>query len=177
MSHTSIHTHTPPSLSIALFHYYLLPPLLSFFPSADWKHRYGALMAVSAIAEGCEKQMTPILNDVVTCVLPYCQDAVSVWSCDYHVTLYSTRVSATLLVMLSGKCLRIFRRRCKKSFTIRLSPRCSQYWMIFRTLESSLMPELLLLIFVNFVQSLFSLGISILLYLNWKLLLNLDSQR
>ncbi|XP_011405014.2 PREDICTED: importin-5 [Amphimedon queenslandica] len=57
----------------------VLPHIISIIPkmltSADWKHRYGALMAVSAIAEGCEKQMTPILNDVITCVLPYCQDS------------------------------------------------------------------------------------------------------
>ena len=35
-------------------------------------------MAISAIAEGCEKQMIPILDEVITSVLPYCQDSVSV---------------------------------------------------------------------------------------------------
>lgn len=35
-------------------------------------------MAISAIAEGCEKQMMGILEEVITSVLPYCQDSVSV---------------------------------------------------------------------------------------------------
>jgi hypothetical protein len=43
----------------------------------EWQHRYAALMAISAIAEGCEKQMMSILGDVITSVLPYCQDSVS----------------------------------------------------------------------------------------------------
>ena len=34
-------------------------------------------MAISAVAEGCEKQMVSILGEVVTSVLPYCQDPVS----------------------------------------------------------------------------------------------------
>ena len=34
-------------------------------------------MAVSAIAEGCERQMMAILGDVINSVLPYCQDSVS----------------------------------------------------------------------------------------------------
>ena len=34
------------------------------------------LMAISAIGEGCEKQVQPILGDVVTAVLPFCRDVV-----------------------------------------------------------------------------------------------------
>ena len=33
-------------------------------------------MAISAVGEGCEKQMQPILGEVVTAVLPFCQDMV-----------------------------------------------------------------------------------------------------
>ena len=33
-------------------------------------------MAISAVGEGCEKQMTPILGEVVAAVLPFCQDQV-----------------------------------------------------------------------------------------------------
>jgi hypothetical protein len=50
----------------------LLPSMLT---SGEWQHRYAALMAISAIAEGCEKQMMSILGDVITSVLPYCQDS------------------------------------------------------------------------------------------------------
>ena len=32
-------------------------------------------MAVSAVGEGCEKQMAPILGEVVNAVLPYVQDS------------------------------------------------------------------------------------------------------
>ena len=60
------------SLSLSLSHSLSLPPSL-----ADWKQRYAALMSISSIAEGCEKQMIPILEDVVTSILPYCQDSVS----------------------------------------------------------------------------------------------------
>ena len=35
------------------------------------------LMAISAVGEGCQKQVQPILGDVVQAVLPYCQDSVS----------------------------------------------------------------------------------------------------
>ena len=42
----------------------------------DWHYRHAALMAISAVGEGCEKQMTPILGEVVAAVLPFCQDQV-----------------------------------------------------------------------------------------------------
>ena len=32
-------------------------------------------MAISAIGEGCGKQMKPILDEVVNVVLPFCQDS------------------------------------------------------------------------------------------------------
>ena len=47
-----------------------------FLTSEDWHYRHAALMAISAVGEGCEKQMTPILGEVVAAVLPFCQDQV-----------------------------------------------------------------------------------------------------
>ncbi len=43
-------------------------------PVEDWHYRHAALMAISAVGEGCQKQMTIILGEVVTAVLPFCQD-------------------------------------------------------------------------------------------------------
>ena len=40
----------------------------------DWHYRHAALMAISAIGEGCGKQMQPILEEVIRAVLPFCQD-------------------------------------------------------------------------------------------------------
>ena len=47
-----------------------------FSSPEDWHYRHAALMAISAVGEGCEKQMTPILGEVVAAVLPFCQDQV-----------------------------------------------------------------------------------------------------
>ncbi|XP_057301681.1 importin-5-like isoform X2 [Hydractinia symbiolongicarpus] len=56
----------------------VLPHIISTIPRmlqhADWKYRHAALMAVSAIAEGCVKQMEPLLASVVDSVLPFLQD-------------------------------------------------------------------------------------------------------
>lgn len=43
----------------------------------EWQQRYAALISISSVAEGCEKQMIPVLSDVITSILPYCQDSVS----------------------------------------------------------------------------------------------------
>ena len=43
-------------------------------PTEDWRYRHAALMAISAVGEGCQKQMTQILGEVVNAVLPYCRD-------------------------------------------------------------------------------------------------------
>ena len=50
--------------------------MVYFLTSEDWHYRHAALMAISAVGEGCEKQMTPILGEVVAAVLPFCQDQV-----------------------------------------------------------------------------------------------------
>jgi len=56
----------------------VLPHIISTIPPMlqheDWRYRHAALMAVSAIAEGCVKQMEPLLASVVDTVLPYLQD-------------------------------------------------------------------------------------------------------
>ncbi|XP_030375758.1 importin-5 [Scaptodrosophila lebanonensis] len=48
-----------------------LPTMLSH---SDWKHRFAALMAISAIGEGCHKQMEAILDQVMSGVLAYLRD-------------------------------------------------------------------------------------------------------
>uniref|UniRef100_A0A2L2ZAA1 Importin-5 n=1 Tax=Parasteatoda tepidariorum TaxID=114398 RepID=A0A2L2ZAA1_PARTP len=40
----------------------------------DWKGRYAGLMAISAIGEGCHKQMSAILHKVVDRVSPFLID-------------------------------------------------------------------------------------------------------
>ena len=42
--------------------------------NADWKQRYAALMAISALGEGCNKQMLPMLEQIVTAILPFIGD-------------------------------------------------------------------------------------------------------
>ena len=44
--------------------------------AVDWHCRHAALMAISAVGEGCEKEMIPILADVVNAILPFCHDQV-----------------------------------------------------------------------------------------------------
>lgn len=48
-----------------------LPAMLSH---SDWKQRYAALMAISAIGEGCHKKMEAILDQIVSGVINYLND-------------------------------------------------------------------------------------------------------
>lgn len=48
--------------------------------SPEWEKRYAGLMAVSAVGEGCSKQMEPILNHVVDPILNFLKDPVSIYS-------------------------------------------------------------------------------------------------
>lgn len=41
---------------------------------SDWKIKHAALMAVSAIAEGCAKQMEPLLPGIVASIVPFLAD-------------------------------------------------------------------------------------------------------
>lgn len=44
--------------------------------SADWKQRHAALMAISAVGEGCHKHMEAILHQILDGVLPFLSDPV-----------------------------------------------------------------------------------------------------
>ncbi|CAL1261451.1 unnamed protein product [Larinioides sclopetarius] len=56
----------------------VLPFVLSTLPqmlqSSNWKDRYAGLMAISAIGEGCHKQMSGMLLQIVDGVLPFLSD-------------------------------------------------------------------------------------------------------
>lgn len=48
--------------------------LSQMLSSEDWRHRHAALMAVSAVGEGCHKQMEALLPEMVDEILKYLQD-------------------------------------------------------------------------------------------------------
>ncbi|KAK9504651.1 hypothetical protein O3M35_010937 [Rhynocoris fuscipes] len=56
----------------------ILPQVLSNIPqmlsNANWKYRHAALMAISAVGEGCFKQMESMLPQIMDGVLNYLQD-------------------------------------------------------------------------------------------------------
>jgi len=57
----------------------VLPIIIQRIPkmlgdTQNWKSRHAALMAVSAVAEGCAKQMEPILASVVDNIIPFLSD-------------------------------------------------------------------------------------------------------
>uniref|UniRef100_S4RV35 Karyopherin (importin) beta 3 n=1 Tax=Petromyzon marinus TaxID=7757 RepID=S4RV35_PETMA len=53
---------------------YVTPRIGSMLPSQDWKHRHAALMALSAIGEGCHQQMESMLPEILNYVLPFLSD-------------------------------------------------------------------------------------------------------
>lgn len=56
----------------------VLPHILKTIPQMlshdNWKHRYAALMAISAVGEGCHNQMETMLDDIMRGVLQYLGD-------------------------------------------------------------------------------------------------------
>lgn len=56
----------------------VLPHIISAIPTMlanpDWKQRHGALMAISAIGEGCHKQMETMLDDIMNGILNFLRD-------------------------------------------------------------------------------------------------------
>ncbi|XP_017765333.1 PREDICTED: importin-5 isoform X3 [Eufriesea mexicana] len=56
----------------------ILPQIVQNIPSmlsnSDWKYRHAALMAISAVGEGCHKQMEAILPQIMDGVIQYLQD-------------------------------------------------------------------------------------------------------
>lgn len=43
---------------------------------ANWRERYAALISLSAIGEGCKKQLDDKLENMVNSILPYLADQV-----------------------------------------------------------------------------------------------------
>jgi importin-5 len=56
----------------------IIPPAFSFLPallgSSDWRQRHAALMAISSMAEGCEKYMKTELSRILDLILPPLSD-------------------------------------------------------------------------------------------------------
>jgi len=56
----------------------IIPPAFTYLPrlisSADWRERHASLMAISSIAEGCEKYMKAELGRVLDMILPCLND-------------------------------------------------------------------------------------------------------
>jgi len=65
-------------LALALGGKTLVPILFGLLPQLmrdpDWRHRHTALMAISIIGEGCNKQLAPNLGEIVKTILPFFQD-------------------------------------------------------------------------------------------------------
>uniref|UniRef100_A0A0K8TSJ3 Putative karyopherin importin beta 3 n=1 Tax=Tabanus bromius TaxID=304241 RepID=A0A0K8TSJ3_TABBR len=57
---------------------FVLPHIISTIPNmlqnSDWKQRHAALIAISAIGEGCHKQMVGMLDDIMSGVLNFLRD-------------------------------------------------------------------------------------------------------
>lgn len=61
---------------------------LQFFEwIANWRERYASLIALSAIGEGCKKQLDDKLENMITSILPYLADQVSIRSFDIFSTV------------------------------------------------------------------------------------------
>jgi len=107
----------------------VLPLVMNALPvmlgHADWKHRFAALMAISAIGEGCHKQMEAILDEVMSGVLNFLSDphprvryaacnAIGQMSTDFAQTFekkFHSQVSLKLqlLYQLSNKQLKLIK--------------------------------------------------------------------
>jgi len=59
----------------------MLPHIVNNIPqmleNPDWKYRHAALMAISAVGEGCHKQMETMLPQIMEVVIKYLMDPVS----------------------------------------------------------------------------------------------------
>ena len=53
-------------------------------------------MALGAVAEGCYKQMQPMLDQMVALIIPFCQDPVSTHVCMYLCCSRGPRYSVKL---------------------------------------------------------------------------------
>ncbi|XP_065207829.1 importin-5 [Planococcus citri] len=96
----------------------VLPHIISNIPAmlsnSDWRFRHAALMAISAVGEGCHKQMEPLLPQIIEGVLTFLQDqhprvryaacnAVGQMSSDFAPTLqkkFHDKIVPSLLLLL-----------------------------------------------------------------------------
>lgn len=85
-------------------------------------------MAISATGEGCHKEMSAILDDLVNGILVFLKDPVSLsWSIETRENSSFSRlihssihVFVMLLAMLWVKCQLIFKEHFKRNFTAKL---------------------------------------------------------
>ena len=52
-------------------------PVLLLMLLDDWRQRHAALKAISVLGEGCVKQITAMLEELLDMILPFCQDKVT----------------------------------------------------------------------------------------------------
>ncbi|KAJ8031234.1 Importin-5 [Holothuria leucospilota] len=122
---------------------HIIEQIPSFLQNQNWQHRHAALMAISAVGEGCHKQMETVLEQVVDAVLPFLQDphprvryaacnALGQMATDFAPTFeknFHTKVIPGLLIVLddnanprvqahAGAALVNFSEDCPKSILI-----------------------------------------------------------
>ena len=57
-------------------------------------------MALGAVAEGCNKQMQPMLDQMVALIIPFCQDPVSVCVCCSRGQCYSVKLKGNVVELM-----------------------------------------------------------------------------
>lgn len=71
-------------LHMKCFHYFFI------LIEEDWRYRHAGLMAISAVAEGCKKQMEPLLKGIVDEILMLLTDQVSFYfSFSFFISVFS----------------------------------------------------------------------------------------
>ena len=69
----------------------------------NWRERYASLIALSAIGEGCKKQLDDKLESMITSILPYLADQVSTYCFDIfstHLLLFSLVFKYSMVILL-----------------------------------------------------------------------------
>lgn len=60
----------------------------------SFSNRHAALMAISAVGEGCHKQMEAILHQIMEGIMPFLQDPVSLKIFFFLINVTTDRVSS-----------------------------------------------------------------------------------
>ncbi|GBP06314.1 Importin-5 [Eumeta japonica] len=93
----------------------VLPQVMSSLPTmlghSDWKQRYAALMAISAIGEGCHKQMEAMLDQILRLPLKEISRACRTRTLSLLDDVENPRVQAH-----AGAALVNFSEDCPKTF-------------------------------------------------------------